>query len=1150
MSMPDSSELKRRLAAVMFTDMAGYTALMQRDEAAALRSRERHRRALERSVPSHDGEVLQYFGDGSLSIFHSSLQAVEAAIEIQRGLGGEPPLRIGLHLGEIAYDEQGAYGDAINIAARLEALSVPGGILVSEKVYDDIRRHPRLVAVSRGSVRLKNIGEAVRTFALAVDGVAVPPEAVGGEAGAGGPDTSAEVPPEVRTRLDERTRHLAFSRPVGTVPARIPMVGRVKEMELVRSLLEQAEQRRGGTVFFRGPRGIGKSRLGQEAAEYTKARGWSVLTGRAYPAEGMMPFAPFSDAFLPVLQGLDREALSALAPGGEDALVSLFPTLGPPGRRLHEADGQPGEPQARLFWQFAGLVARLAEYKPLLLVVEDLDFADRSSLELFHFLARQCSDKPVFLIGQYTGMDPKRKRELLTIEQSLIGTGAGTVIDLGPLGEEETEEFIRRSLDVEGRDTRKLASTVHQWTGGNPFFLTGTLRGLVEARVLRRKDGVWQGLDVDEVELPPALRDSVVAWMGSVSEPALELARLMAIVGRQVTHEVLLEISGSGRDAISAALDELLRHQILADAEERFTLVYDFRHPLIREALRGELSLSERRNLHHRVAARLEEYHGGAAERHADELAYHFGQANPGEAGEKAIHYLAIAGFAALDRYANQEAVSYLQEALDRIEARPPGEVAVAADDVASSARLMSGLARAKRRLGKIQASVALGRRVLALALADGIPVPVAKARREIGLSFMAGGLFEEAVEELEHALTSARESPNGELVLRLLLAQGYCFHAVGRGEEAEAAVRSALALAEELARPELVGRVHGALMRMHIWTGRLDEVRGHAETALALARQCGDVHVEFWSEWAMGAMEGLIGHTDEMARRIESARELAQRIGSPLLRLEVAELEVELLYARGEWTDGLAIGEPAIELARSLDARTILPRLLVWVSLIHLGRGDLEAADQLTREAWDVSGAEAALGASGFQDVHTVVPAHIGRAAFHLTRGDWGDAVRIAEAGLAIADRTGYVVWAIHHVLPIIAEASIHARNLARARDIGARMRADAEALGHPLGLAWADSCDAVLSWLEGDAQRGAVALRKGAEALEGIPLFYEASRLRRQLAGRLAEIGDREGALTELRRVHEAFTRLQARPELAKTLQQFEELSAAPPA
>jgi tetratricopeptide (TPR) repeat protein len=336
--------------------------------------------------------------------------------------------------------------------------------------------------------------------------------------------------------------------------------------------------------------------------------------------------------------------------------------------------------------------------------------------------------------------------------------------------------------------------------------------------------------------------------------------------------------------------------------------------------------------------------------------------------------------------------------------------------------------------------------------------------------------------------------------------------------------------------------------MRMHIWTGKLNEVREHAERALRIARACGDTNTEFWSEWAMGAMEGLIGHTEEMARRVERARELATSIGSPLLRLEITELEVELLYARGEWDEALAVGGPAIELARSLDARTILPRLLVWGSQIHLGRGDLEIVDQLTREAWDASGADAALGAPGFLDVHTVVPAHIGRAAYHLARGDWGDAARIAEAGLAIADRTGYVVWAIHHVLPIIGEASIHARDLLRAREIGIRMRREAEALGHPLGLAWADTCDAVLTWLEGDPRQGALALRKAAEALGAIPLVYESNRVRRQLAGRLAELGDRDGALAELRRVHAVFARLGARAELAKTVEQFGQLGAEP--
>jgi len=1145
MSPGASTQLNRRLAAVMFTDMAGYTALMQRDEGAALRSRERHRTALEKAVPAHDGEVLQYFGDGSLSIFKSSVHAVEAAIEIQRGLGGEPPLRIGLHLGDIAYDEQGAYGDAINIASRLEALAVPGGVLVSDKVFDDIRRHPQLVAVPAGLVRLKNVGEPVRTFALAVEGVVVPPESTAVSPPAGG--HADGVPTEVRRRLDERTRVSTLSKPVGTIPGRVPLVGRDREVETLRALLDQTEASRGGTAFFRGARGVGKSRLGQEAIEYAKARAWTVLSGRAYPAERMVPFALFSDALLPVLQGLDPGLLAELVPGGADALFSLFPALGPTLPRLQEADGQPGEPQARLHWHFAGLVARLATYRPLLLVIEDLDFADRSSIELFHFLARQCTDKRIFIIGQYTGTDPARKRELMSVEQSLVSMNAAWVCDLSPLSEAETDEFIRRALDIDAQETRGLAKLIQQWTGGNPFFVTGTLRGLVEARVLSREGGAWKGLDVTELALPHSVRDHVLSWLGHLSEPANELARLIAVLGTQAPYEMLLLLSHD-RERVSEALDELMRHQILFDSEQRFNLVYDFRHPLIRETLRSELSLADRRRLHGHVAKRLEGYYGSDATRHADELAYHFGQANPGEAGAQAIKYLAAAGYRALERYANKEAVEYLQEALDRIEASPPRERSDA-DRGESAAQVMVGLARGRRRLGDVQASVALARRVLALAQAAGEPRAVARAHREIGLAFLAGGRFEEAIEELEHALESAGGTDDLPLLIRTLLAQGYCYQAAGRADAAEVAVRSALALAEEHKEPDLMSRAHGALMRMHIWTGRLDEVRAHAEQAIALARGGGDSTVQFWNQWAMGAMEGLIGHTAEMERRIRAARRLAQTIGSPLLLLETDELEVELCYARGEWEHGLTVGEQAIALARSLDARTILPRLLVWTSMIRSGRGELARADELTREAWEVSGAERAAAGEAFSDVHAVVPAHIGRATYHLARGEWGEATRMAEAGLAIADRTGSVVWAIHHVLPIIAESAIHARNLPRAREVGARMRREAEAVGHPLGLAWAEACDAILTWLEGDAHKGAVSLRRGAEAMEKIPLVYESSRLRRQLAARLVEIGDRGGGLAELRHVHGVFTRLGARPELEKTNAQLAELGVAPP-
>ena len=136
-----------------------------------------------------------------------------------------------------------------------------------------------------------------------------------------------------------------------------------------------------------------------------------------------------------------------------------------------------------------------------------------------------------------------------------------------------------------------------------------------------------------------------------------------------------------------------------------------------------------------------------------------------------------------------------------------------------------------------------------------------------------------------------------------------------------------------------------------------------------------------------------------------------------------------------------------------------------------------------------------------------------------------------------------------MHHILPIIAEAAIHSRQLDRAATVGARMRSEAERVGHPLAFAWAEVCDGILTWLQNDATMGVESLRRAAEALEEIPMVYDAARVRRQLAGRLAELGDRDDALAELRHVHAIFRRLGARPELAKTLIQFDELGAEPP-
>ena len=166
----------RQLAAIMFTDMIGYTALMQENEQQAKEKRDRHRAVLQESVRENRGKILQYYGDGTLIIFSSAIEAINAAVDIQIELQTKPkiPLRVGIHTGDIVYSDDGIFGDGVNVASRIEGLSVSGSVLISEKVYDEIRNHPEFDAKSLGKFRLKNVKRPMEVFAIANEGLFVP----------------------------------------------------------------------------------------------------------------------------------------------------------------------------------------------------------------------------------------------------------------------------------------------------------------------------------------------------------------------------------------------------------------------------------------------------------------------------------------------------------------------------------------------------------------------------------------------------------------------------------------------------------------------------------------------------------------------------------------------------------------------------------------------------------------------------------------------------------------------------------------------------------------------------------------------------------------------------------------------------------------
>ncbi len=166
----------RMLAAIMFTDMVGYTALMQQDEKKAKMLRDKHRNVLQNLISEHHGQILQYYGDGTLAIFGSAIEAALCGAEIQQQLQKEPkvPLRIGIHSGDVVYDDEGVYGDGVNIASRIENIAVSGSVLISDKINDELKNQTEVSTKSLGTYELKNVKSPVSIYAVNSHGIIVP----------------------------------------------------------------------------------------------------------------------------------------------------------------------------------------------------------------------------------------------------------------------------------------------------------------------------------------------------------------------------------------------------------------------------------------------------------------------------------------------------------------------------------------------------------------------------------------------------------------------------------------------------------------------------------------------------------------------------------------------------------------------------------------------------------------------------------------------------------------------------------------------------------------------------------------------------------------------------------------------------------------
>jgi DNA-binding CsgD family transcriptional regulator/tetratricopeptide (TPR) repeat protein len=925
--------------------------------------------------------------------------------------------------------------------------------------------------------------------------------------------------------------------------AEFPIVGREEIQERIRRGLVAGLRGEGTTLLLVGERGVGKSRLCEWAREEGGRGGLQVVWGRAHEAESNLPYSLASDAFLPLLRDLPSETLDLLSRGRVQELEPLLPGLAVTRRSPGPPEGMASaEARVRSLWAFSELLGRLAERTPILLVLEDLQWADPSSLELLHFLARRAEGRPVLMLLTRDDVLLDGRSSLGEMERSLLSRRLAEKIVLPPLSLEQTGQLVRGAFGVEAA-AGEFITHLHRWTQGNPFFLEETLQALVRSGQLYRKGGVWLGWEVRDFDLPRTVREAILARLDPISGEARSVAELIAVLGSRAPLNLLQVLSPLPEAELLEELHRLVAAGILLETLSQEGVVCEFPQVLIRETLLRELGLGRAQRLHGRVARDLERHFGERVRDFAELMAYHELHA-AGQGTPRAVRYLVLAGRNALRRFGNAEAGAYFAAALSLME-RDHAEDGPESLVEGGRPGVLRELASALTEQGRYEEAVERWEEAHSLAREAGSLEDAAECRRSIGMIRVSQGRPGEALDEFDRILASRSEGLSPSLRARTRLHRGVALEQLGRPREAREELEGVLEELDAQEDPSLPAEAHRVLFNLHMWEGDPEKVRYHAGQALDLARRAGDLTVAFWTYWGHAAFEGLLGNVDVMRDLLRQADRVARQARSPILELRSAELTIVLAGAAGEWDTGISVGEQAIAMARALNQQTVLARALVWTALIYLDRGEVELARPLLAEAWDLAGA----GEKETLNVHGALPVHIGRTRMALVGGNCKEAIRIGRDGLAMADRAGYRLWALHRLLPLLAQAHACEEDVEGVREIGQRLREDSAAMGHAPGRVWAQACEALVHLLEGRKEEGIRLMKAAVATLEELPLVGDAAILREMLALHLAEHGNTNQGLEELGQVYDTYLRLGAEPEAERIRGVFRKIGARPP-
>lgn len=552
-----------QIVTLLFTDLAGSSALLQRlGDDGAEDMRRRHFRILRDAVADAGGEEVKNLGDGLMVVFDSGTAATRCAIAMQRSIerhntrdGPRLGVRVGLHVGEPARDEDDFFGAAVVVAKRLCDAAEAGQILASHLVRGLVASKSGFVFKPHDDVPLKGMDEPVGAFEVDWGEPARPLRAPG--------------------------------------PPAVGLVGRDHQLEHLDAQMEEAAAGRLRAVLLLGDAGVGKTRLASEFA-LRHADGGISLTARAYPLGATSSLGLWVEALERGLRAFDPDDIVELCGGQLNDLAALLPSA----RAALPASAVLSEPpRIRLLGALASLIDRLARRSSVVITLDDVHLADGSSWEALNYLARNLSDSRVLVILVARSSELAEHAVAGDVVRGLEQEGLLTRIALNPLSVDGVRELAAEL--IHGPVPDALVEWLSERAEGSPLFVTGLVRALLE-----------EGADLENPSLrslPEDLADRVETRLRDLDSVARATLEMLAVIAYRAELRDLLRLTNQSLDDLAVILEGLQRVRLVTELEVGRELLYEIAHPLIQEAIYRQIGGARRRALHRHVARVLVE---------------------------------------------------------------------------------------------------------------------------------------------------------------------------------------------------------------------------------------------------------------------------------------------------------------------------------------------------------------------------------------------------------------------------------------------------------------------------------------------------------------------------------------------------------------